>query len=122
MKSLLLHEGDGRTRISLSNHSIGNDLIVCIFNDCGHIGAVAVAEFCHEEDRASTSVITRFGHKEDAVASRAAHQLCKALKKPVCAIAGIHLDRITDEEIAAIKRNCDTLVEKFCEQWLVVSS
>jgi hypothetical protein len=122
MKSLLLHEGTGRTRISLSNHSIGNDLIVCLFNECGHIGAVAVAEFCREEHRASTSVITRYGHKEDAVASRAAHQLCKALKKPVCAIVGIHLDNITDEEIAQITQNCDALVEAFCKQWLVVSS
>ena len=122
MKSLLLHEGTGRTRISLSNHSIGNDLIVCLFNECGHIGAVAVAEFCREENRASTSVITRYGHKEDAVASRAAHQLCKALKKPICAIVGIHLDNITDEEIAQITQNCDTLVETFCKQWLVVSS
>lgn len=108
-------------RISLSNHSIGNDLIVCLFNECGHIGAVAVAEYCIEEDRSSTSVLTRYGHKEDAVASRAAHQLCKALKKPVCAIVGIHLDNITAEEIAQITQNCDTLVEEFCRQCLEIS-
>lgn len=122
MKSILLHEGNGRTQISLSNHSIGNDLIVCLFNECGHIGAVAVSEFSPDENRASTSVITRYGHKEDAVASRAAYQLCKALKKPVCAIVGIHLDNITDEEIAQVMQNCDKLVETFSKQWLAVSS
>ena len=116
MKSLLLHEGSGRTHISLSNHWIGNDLIVCLFNESGHIGAVAVAEFSREEGRASTSVITRFVHKEDAVASHAAHQLCKALKRPVCAIVGIHLDAITDEEIEQIRQNCDRLVKSFCDQ------
>ena len=115
MKRILMHAGKGRTKVSLSAQWIGSDLIVCLFNGQGHLGAVAVADFCHAENRASTSVITRLGHKEDAVARNAAHTLCRKFKKPVCAIAGIHVDEITEVEIAEILRNCDVLVEKLSE-------
>jgi gallate decarboxylase subunit D len=112
MKPITLNAGRGRTKVSLSAKWLGKDLIVCLFNGQGHLGAVAVADFCHAENRASTSVITRLGHKDDAVARDAAHTLCRKFKKPVCAIAGIHVDDITEEEIAEILRNCGALVEK----------
>jgi gallate decarboxylase subunit D len=113
MDPVLLTEGAGRTKVCLSIKWIGKDLIICLFNENGHIGAVAVADYCHAEDRASTSIITRLGHKDDSVARHAAYALCKRLKKPVCAIVGIHVDNITGEEISQIILNCDTLVEKF---------
>jgi gallate decarboxylase subunit D len=113
MESVLLTEGAGRTQVCLSIQRIGKDLIIYLFNESGHIGAVAVADYCHAEDRASTSVITRLGHKDDSVARQAAHALCKRLKKPVCAIVGIHVDNITSEEISQIILNCDSLVAKF---------
>ena len=119
MKSLLFSEGTGRTKVTLSAQSIGKDLVVYLFNEHGHLGAVAVADFCREEDRASTSVITRLGHKDDSVAHNAAYKLCKRLKEPVCAIAGIHLDDITNKEIAQILRNCDKLVDKLSRQLAV---
>jgi len=111
----VLREGTGRTRVSLSAQRIGNDWIVCLFNGKGHIGAVAVADYQHEESRASTSVITRLGHKDDWVARPSAYRLCKHLKAPVCVIAGIHVDGITQEEIAQITRNCDRLVDRFIQ-------
>jgi len=49
------------------------------------------------------------------VAYNAAYKLCSRLRKPVCAIAGIHVDNISKEEIAQITRNCDTLLEKGIE-------
>ena len=112
MKSVSLSEGVDRTRVSLATKPIGNDLVVFLFNEQGHLGAVAVAEYSFEESRASTSVITRLGHKDDAVAYSAAQKLCKRLKRPVCAIAGIHLDDITEEEITLITRNCEKLVDR----------
>jgi gallate decarboxylase subunit D len=112
MKSVRLSQGTGRTRVQLSTQLIGNDLIVCIFNKQGHIGAVAVADFDFGENRASTSVITRLGHKDDSVAYNAAYKLCSRLRKPICAIAGIHVDNIGKEEIDRIALNCDALLEK----------
>jgi hypothetical protein len=116
MKSVLMAEGTGRTEVTLTAQSIGNDLVVFLFNGRGHLGAVAVADYCDKENRASTSVITRLGHKDDTVAYNAAYKLCKQLKAPVCAIAGIHLDDITKDEIEQILQNCNILVEKFGRQ------
>ena len=112
MEPVVLSEGRGRTRVSLSTQRIGSDLIVCLYNECGHIGAVALADYSPVEDRTSTSVMTRLGHKDDSVAMHAAHALCKESKEPVCAIAGIHLDNITGEEIREITQNCNKLVQE----------
>jgi gallate decarboxylase subunit D len=112
MKAMKLSQGVGRTRVQISIQKIGSDVIACLFNDQGHIGAVAVADYDFKENRASTSVITRLGHKDDQVAYNAAYKLCRRLQKPVCAIAGIHLDNITEEEINQLIANCNELVEK----------
>ncbi len=112
MKQLTFNAGKGRTKVSISAQWIGEDLIVFLYNKQKHIGAVAVADYSCEENRASTSVITRLGHKDDSIAYVAASKLCKQIKRPVCAIAGIHLDDIAKEEIAQIAMNCDALVDK----------
>ena len=112
-KPLVMHEGVGRTRVSLSSQFIGNDLIVRLFNSREHVGAVALSEYHPAEKRTSTSVLTRYGHRDDSIAHMAAYRICRRLKKPVCAIAGIHLDDITKEEIEQIVINCSTLVERF---------
>ena len=117
MKSVKLSQGTGRTEVQLSIQQIGSDLIVCLSNEQGHIGAVAVADYDFKEDRASTSVITRLGHKDDLIACNAAYKLCKRFRKPVCAIAGIHLDNITQEEIDRITRNCDALIEQCIDKY-----
>jgi len=122
MNAALLSEGTGRVQVTLSAQFIGDDLVVLLFNERGHIGAVAMADYSHAERRASTSVLTRLGHREDSVACNAAYKLCKQLRRPVCAVAGIHLDGITGEEIAEISSNCDTLVERLGRQLSAGSS
>jgi gallate decarboxylase subunit D len=118
VKSLCIAEGAGRAAVHLSTQCIGDDLVVFLFNEQGHLGAVAVADYSVAESRASTSIITRLGHKDDKVAGDAAHRICKFLKKPVCVIAGIHLDNITEEEITQIIRNCETLVQSAIDSLL----
>ena len=108
-----LIKGEGRTRVSLTASNLGGDLIVSIYNENAHIGAVAVGEYDHKEKRASVSVITRLGHKDDALAQQAAHAISKATKKPVCVIAGVHIDNITGEEIDKILENSALAVEQF---------
>jgi gallate decarboxylase subunit D len=108
--SLELQEGEGRNRVNISARFTGDDLVVLFYNEKGHIGAVAVADFDHKEKRASVSIITRLGHKEDIVAHNAAHLLCKQTKKAVCVIAGIHLDNITETEKQQIIENSNKLV------------
>jgi hypothetical protein len=110
--SILIHEGSERTRVSLSALWMGSDLFVRLFNTQEHIGAVALSEYNPEEKRASTSILTRFGHRDDVVAQMAAHKICRHTKIPVCAVAGIHLDNITKDEIEQIVENCSALIDR----------
>ncbi|MBI4288849.1 MAG: hypothetical protein HY671_10525 [Chloroflexi bacterium] len=89
---------------------MGNELVVCLYNDAAHLGAAAVGEHDPASGRASVSVITRTGHKDDAVAVEAAHTIAKAAKRAVCVMAGIHLDDITPQEIVQIGENCRGVV------------
>lgn len=111
-----LEAGSGRARVTLTAGRMGSGLAVFLFNDAAHIGAVAVSQFDHAENRASTSVITLLGHKDDAVAYQAAHEICRSTKVPVGVTAGIHLDDITLEEIKGIKENSDKVIKDFIER------
>lgn len=110
-------KGEGRTRISLSTQGFGDDLVVSIYNENAHIGAVAVGEYDHRQNRTSTSVITRLGHKDDVIAQKAAYLISKHTKRPSCVIAGVHLDDITEEEIQKFLENTDSLVKDFLRYW-----
>lgn len=110
MKEFRLSQGKGRTKIELFAYYLGNDLIVCICNQNAHLGAVAMGEYDHKEDRASSSVITRLGHRDDEIAKKAAHSVAKHTKKPVCVITGIHVNNITKEEIDEILAQADGLI------------
>jgi len=111
-----LTRGEGKTRVKLSASNLGADLIVTIYNDNAHLGAVAVGEYDPKSERTSVSVITRLGHKDDAIAQKAAHSISKATKRPVCVIAGVHLDNITGKEIDKILENSMIAVEEFVTQ------
>ena len=113
MDAYEITKGKGRTQVSLSAHHIGSDLVICIYNQNAHIGAVAVGEYDGKTRRTSTSVITRLGHKDDTVAQKAAYLISKATRKPVCLIAGIHLDNITDAEITELVDSTNSLVDEF---------
>lgn len=106
-------KGEGRTKVSLLAHTIGEDIVVFIYNDNAHIGAMSLGEYDHKERRTSTSVITRLGHKDDAIAQKGAYLISKATRKPVCVIAGVHLDNITENEIVELTENTVRLVEEF---------
>ncbi|MFC1906891.1 hypothetical protein ACFLW8_02240 [Chloroflexota bacterium] len=113
MRRYRASRGRGRTRVSLWADYMGNDLVVCIYNEGAHLGAVAVAEYDFKEERACSSVITRLGHRDDEVAKKQAHIIARQTKKPVCVIAGIHLDDITQEEIVKILAEVDRMISGF---------
>lgn len=110
MDEFRLSKGKGRTKIELFAYYLGNDLIVCIYNENAHLGAVATGEYDFKEGRASSSVITRLGHRDDEIAKKEAHFIAKYTKKPVCVISGVHLNDITKEEIDDILNQAHDLV------------
>ena len=107
-----LIKGEGRARVNVTVNSMGSDLVVRIYNKNAHIGAVAIGDYDYEHERASVSVITRLGHKDDALAGEAAYLLSKSVRRPVCVIAGVHLDNITGEEIDEILANTRTAISE----------
>jgi hypothetical protein len=113
VKDYEITKGAGRARVSLSAHYVGSHPIICIYNENAHIGALALGEYDDKEKRASTSVITRLGHKDDAIAQKAAYLISKAMRKPVCVIAGIHVDNIAETEISQVLENAGSLVDEF---------
>jgi len=113
MRSQRASRGQGRTRVELLAHYIGSNLVVYIYNKNAHLGAVAVGEYDHDEGRASSSVITLRGHRDDEIAKKQAHIIARHTRKPVCVIAGIHLDDITQNEINEILREVDKMVSEF---------
>jgi len=117
-----LSKGEGRTKVKLSAWYMGNDLVVCICNDNAHIGAVALGDYDHASKRTSTSVITRLGHKDDAVAQQTAYIIGKSMKRPVCVIAGIHIDNITKGEINEVLNNTEILANGLTIKLLVANN
>ncbi|MFC1971143.1 hypothetical protein ACFLV0_04350 [Chloroflexota bacterium] len=102
--------GEGRGEVRLWAEGTGEALVVMVYNGAVHIGAVTVGEYDSANDRASVSVITRLGHKDDIVAYQAAHTISKATHQPVCVVAGIHLDNITGVEIDTLLVNAESVV------------
>ena len=112
MQELELVRGEGRTRVILNAREMGNGVVLFIYNENAHIGAIALGEYDAATKRVSTSVITRLGHKDDAIAQRAAYLVSKSTHRPSCVIAGVHLDDIIESEIDEILGNAESLISE----------
>ena len=99
--------------------SMGEDLCVLITGgERPHLGAVGIAQVRpNTRDAArlttSTSVLTLFGHKEDAVVYRAAPALAVKLNMNVVVCCGIHVDNIRPEEMQFVSEAVDTFCATF---------
>lgn len=113
MSDLELSVGEGRLQVELRSHTMGKDRIVFIYNGKEHLGAVAVAEYSHSDQRASASVISRYGHRDDQIARSAALAIARKTKRAVCVIVGVHLDQATRQEIDQLVKNSEKLVRQF---------
>ncbi len=74
------------------------------------MGAVALAQW--SQDGVTTASLNVHGHKEEAIAVHAAHQLCAAGGGNVVCVAGIHYDGVTRSEIDDISRTANELVNE----------
>lgn len=107
-----LEKGKRRTKVCLTAWNIGTDFMIYLHNRNIHLGAVAISQFDHDTDRISVSTITLPGHKDDVVAQKAAYAISKHTRKPVCAIAGIHVDNVTEKEIDEIVDNANQVIDE----------
>ena len=110
--ALELKIGKGKTQVQVEVHQYSDGLSILLYGgDKPHIGAVALSvprQSLKDKRRTScsTSVLTLTGHKDDLIARDMAETISKNIKKTVAVIAGVHIDKATDNDIEKVKKNC----------------
>lgn len=96
---------------------MGKDYTVTI---CGgslpHIGSVVMAQarpsLTGSGISATSSVLNCVGHKDEAIARLFAEKIAIHGNCTAVCTCGIHLDDITEEQLAGIRESCDGLLER----------
>ena len=107
--------GEGRCAAFLSVAVTDDGLIAYLYGgQKPHLGAAVMSlprPSLADGERigCDTFVLSRPGHKDDAVAKALAEQLCKALNCAVCVAGGIHIDAASQDELDVIRKNCREL-------------
>ena len=103
----------GKIEIVLDAKRIGEDYLLTLTGGEEHVGAVAVGLFDEKSQRASSSVITMPGHREEYLALDGAKQVSRATRRASVFVVGIHQDNISLEEIKDIVSAAGKMVENF---------
>lgn len=96
---------------------MGKDYTIAVWGgDTPHVGSVVMAQarpsLTGEGTSATSSVLNGVGHKDEAVARRFAEAFAvRGNCTAVCA-CGIHVDRITPEQLELIQDSCGRLLER----------
>lgn len=104
----------GRVKLILSWERIGKDYCVKLSGGTAHVGAVALGIFDSISGRASSSVITAPGHREDELALKGARKISQALLLTTVFIVGIHIDAISKKEIDDIISTSEDMIDELC--------
>lgn len=105
----------GRVEMVLEWGVIGGDYMVALTGGREHIGAVAVATFDEKSRRATSSVISVPGHREEGVALEGARRISQATGRTAVLTVGIHLDNITKDEISQIMAASGRIIDMFMD-------
>ena len=95
-----------------------NGLVVQLYGGTfEHVGSVTVSTTAATipdptRKRSVSSVINLPPHKDELVARPAAERLALLFDTPVVCVAGLHVDNATQEEIEAMVKNAETVVDK----------
>lgn len=109
----------GSVEIVLEAKKLGEDYLLTLTGGKEHAGAVAVGLFDEKSRRASSSVITLPGHREEQLALDSARRVSRTTGKTSVFVAGIHVDNISQEKIREIVSAAEEMVGSFiasCEK------
>ena len=109
-----IRTGGGRTGVYGAVYEVGPDLFVVIGGTGLHIGAATLAEPLPGESIGLQAIVGHTEvpgrmHKEGELTDRTARHIAEATGRRTLAVSGIHLDRISKQEIEAIRANVDRL-------------
>lgn len=97
-----IRQNVGRVELVLEHKQVGSDHVLTLTGGEEHVGAVAVGLFDEKSGRASVSVISLPGHRDEGIALYGARRVSGVTKTATVFIVGIHLDNITKDEIEKI--------------------
>ena len=121
MRRMTFSYGSAPYKIEAEVRLIGSDLLVILYGgNKPHIGSAAVAHprpsLKNKKRMSSTASVYNFlGHKDGVVAQSVSEMLSSKLKKNVVVLAGIHIDKISEEGIEKVVENCGRLAQKVCK-------
>ncbi|CAA7601823.1 Hypothetical protein DEACI_2492 [Acididesulfobacillus acetoxydans] len=112
--TIQLAAGSGRFRISLLLHDTGSGLHGFLGGgDKAHVGGVVLAlprpSLSGRGVGVDSYIIPVPGHKDTEVARPLAEKLARALNQVVVISAGIHLEKLTSDELVQIEEGCGML-------------
>ncbi len=108
---------DGRIAVSIEVRTVGGDWLVVLTGGEPHLGACALGVWDAASGRASGSVLTAPGHREEGVALATARRLAKAGRGRVVVGAGIHYPGATRGEIDTAVSLCGEVAAEAAE-WI----
>ncbi len=96
---------------------MGEDYTLAVYGgQKPHVGSVVMAtareSLTGEGISATSSVLNRMGHKDEAVARRFAEEVAKAKNCTAVCVCGIHVDEMTPEEIKETEAAAERLLRK----------
>ena len=114
--------GTGRTRVYAEVYEVGRDLLVLVGGEGVHLGAASLAQRVPGEETTVDVLVARVRerpdrrHKEGEITDHVAGRLTDATGRLTIALSGIHLDRITPDEIAGIRANVEELTGQLAQE------
>lgn len=110
------------TYLAVSAGKIGEDVLLCVEGgNRPHIGCVVQAVPRPSLDgsgkmSATASVLNLTGHKDEFLCRKLAEQICSRLGVTVVCTGGVHLDEISEEQIAQLLEICEQLGKSVAEK------
>jgi hypothetical protein len=115
--NLTFSAGEGRLHVEARAITLNDGMVVVVSGgDSSHIGAVGIGvprpSQADPSKRSSTSsVFTLTGHQEDELAKYWAGKLAERLGSPVVVVAGIHIEKASQSEVAVLSANSHIVLE-----------
>ncbi len=111
----------GQEQISCEVVQMGKDYTICVWGgDTPHIGStvmsVARPSLNSADVSVTSSVINGIGHKDEYVARKFAEAVAKKKNCTAVCTCGIHIDNITKEQLLAVEKAGERMLEKILER------
>ena len=118
---ILEEQTGGAYPVSCQVVSMGQDYTICVWGgDTPHVGSVVMSlarpSLTGEGTGVTSSVLNGMGHKDEYVARKFAEATAAKYNCTAVCTCGIHIDRITKEQLKDVADACDRLLARLLEK------